>query len=143
MCYDTISNKMLELLTELSQYINKMSGLNDALLKDDAVNSNTHFNQYISYFAIGRYYHFRCMGYMESLVMTKCYFISSLCYWKNMLVMPAYNNLMLAFKHLEELKSDADISANLIFKELINETEGLKRVAMEIMDTMKYYNLPC
>lgn len=142
-CYDDISVEMLKLLTKFSDYINRISVLNDLLLTNNLFNRNSDFIQYIYYFDIGRYYHFRCMGYMESLVLTQCYSIKGLCYWKNMLVMPAYENITLALGYLDELKSDYEISCNPIFKLLIVETEGLKNTAMEIMDTIKSYKLPC
>lgn len=142
-CYDNISTKMLELLTEFSNYINRISMLNDSLLTNNLFNSNTDFNQYIYYFSIGRYFHFRCMGYMEALVLTKCYSVKSLCYWKNMLVMPASNNFMTALGNLERLESDNELSSNPTFKVLLIEVEGFKKVAMEIMETIKCYDLPC
>lgn len=142
-CYNSISKKMLELLTEFSDSINKISILNESLLTDKLFNINPDFTQYIYYFGVGRYFHFRCMGYMEALVLTKCYCIKSLCYWKNMLVMPAYNNIMTALGYLDKLKSDSELSDNPTFKALLVEIEQLKRIAMEIMNTIKCYELPC
>lgn len=140
---DKVSRRILELLTEFSDYINQTSVLNDILLTNNIFNKNPKFIKYIYSFDLGRYYHFRCMGYMESLVLMRCYSIKGLCYWKNELVMPAYENLTEALKLLDELKLDDEIACNPIFKILICETEELKKIAMEIMDTIKYYNLPC
>lgn len=99
--YDNISKKILELLTEFSNYINRISLLNDSLLTNKLFSRNTSFIEYVYYFGVGRYFHFRCMGYMEALVLTKCYSVESLCYWQNMLVMPASNNFMTALANLE------------------------------------------
>lgn len=143
MCYDDISIEMLKLLTEFSNIINRISILNDCLLKNNLFSRNPCFNQYIYYFGIGRYYHFRCMGYMESLVLTKCYSVKSLCYWKDILVMPASDNIMSALGYLDELQSNCWLSNNMTFKALIVETKELKRVAMEIMNMIKEYELPC
>lgn len=142
-CYDGISVEMLELLTEFSDYINRMSVLNETLLTNDLFNRNADFVNYIYYFGIGRYYHFRCMGYMEALVLTRCYSEKSLCYWKNKLVMPASDNFMKALDYLDKLKSDSELSCNPVFKALIFESKGFMKVAMEIMELIKRYNLPC
>lgn len=142
-CYDEISVEMLELLTEFSDYINRMSVLNETLLTNDLFNRNPHFIQYIYYFGLGRYYHFRCMGYMEALVLTKCYSVKSLCYWKEELVMPASENFMKALEYLDKLKTDSELSSNPVFKVLIRESEGFMKVSMEIMELIKRYNLPC
>lgn len=142
-CYGNTSKKILELLTNFSNLINKITVLNDLLLSDSLFNRNPDFVQYICYFDIGRYYHFRCMGYMEGLVLTKCYSVKSLCYWKNKLVIPAYENISSGLMHLGKLESDPEISSNPTFEALIVETGELKKVAMEIMDTMDYYRLPC
>lgn len=69
--------------------------------------------------------------------------LGSLCYWRDRLVMPAYNNITSAFGYLEKVKSDPEAESNPTFNELIVETEGLKKVAMEIMNIIGYYNLPC
>lgn len=143
MRYDIISIEMLELLTEFSDHINQISNLNDVLLTEDFFNCNQNFKCYIDYFGIGRYYHFRCMGYMEALVLTKCYSVKSLCYWKNKLVMPADENITLALEYLDQVKEDYGVWCNPIFRELILETKELMEVAMEIMDTIMCYNLPC
>lgn len=141
--YDNISTEMLKLLTEFSNYINRISALNNSLLTNILFYRNYSFIQYIYYFDIGRYYHFRCMGYMECLVLTKCYSIESLCYWKNALVMPAYSNIMSGLDYLHVLESDYETSHNQTFMALLAEIQGLKEVAMEIMETIKCYNLPC
>ena len=142
-CYDSLSVEMLRLLTELSDYINKITPLNNTLLQCNIFNRNSDFMNYISYFDIGRYYHFRCMGYMESLVFTKCYSVTSLCYWKNKLVMPADENFAIGFNYLNLLESNCRISRNPIYKKLMVEVAGLSNVANEIMRTIEYYNLPC
>lgn len=141
--YDSISIEMLELLTELSGYINRITALNNSLLKCSLFNRNSDFNKYIYYFDIGRYYHFRCMGYMECLVLTQCYSIRSLCYWKNELVMPADENFAIGLDYLNLLKSNCRMSRNPKFKLLMVETAGLSNVANEIMKTIECYHLPC
>ncbi len=141
--YDRISSYMLTILTEFSKHINIMSNSNDLLLGNRLFNSNNDFKEYINYFSIGRYYHFRCMGYMESLVLTKCYSVNSLCYWKNQLVMPAYNNITFGLKSLDMLKSINVIQSNPTYQQLLVEVDSLKKVALEIMNTIKLYNLPC
>lgn len=83
------------------------------------------------------------MGYMESLVLTKCYSTKSLCYWKDMLVMPASEHIMEALGYLDKLQYNCWLSNNMTFKALIVETLELKRVAMEIMDLIKSYELSC
>ena len=141
--YDNISIQILELWTELSDYINTITALNNTLLQCNLFNRNSDFIEYIHYFDIGRYYHFRCMGYMEALVLTKCYSIQSLCYWKNMLVMPADENIAIGVDNLNLLESNCRISRNPTFKILMNEIAGLSNVANEIMQTIECYHLPC
>ena len=141
--YDSISMEMLELLTVMSCYINRITELNDSLLRCNLFNRNSNFMKYIHHFNIGRYYHFRCMGYMESLVLTKCYDIESLCYWKNILVMPADENIAIGVDYLNLLESNCRISRNPTFKTLMIEIAGLSNVANDIMKTIEYYHLPC
>lgn len=140
---DEVSKNILGLLTDFSNEINIMAGFNNQLLQDKTFYANQDFMTYIYYFDIGRYYHFRCMGYMECLVMTKCYYVESLCCWKNQLVMPAYNNITVALKFLDKLTIDPAATSNRHFKMLINKTEKLKQTAMKIMDDIKLYNLSC
>ncbi|MGO1469559.1 MAG: hypothetical protein ACTHW2_06030 [Tissierella sp.] len=142
-CYNKISIDMLELLTDFSDSINQITVLNDFLLTEDLFSKNSNFTQYLYYFDMGRYYHFRCMGYMEALVLTKCYCVKSLCYWKTKLVMPASKNINLALNYLNKLKSNPNLSCNPTFQALIVETEELMEIAMEIMDLIKCYDLPC
>ena len=141
--YDDISIEMLKLLTELSDYINRITVLNNTLLQCNMFNRNSNFIEYINHFDTGRYYHFRSMGYMEALVLTKCYSIKSLCYWKNHLVMPADEHIAMAIDYLNLLQSNCRISRNPIYKELMAEVAGLSNVANEIMKTIEYYQLPC
>lgn len=82
------------------------------MLTNKPCSCKTSFIEYVYYFAIGRYFHFRCMGYMEALVLTKCYSVESLCYWQNMLVIPASNNFMSALANLENVESDKELSSN-------------------------------
>ena len=141
--YDSISIEILELLTELSDYINRITELNNSLLGCYLFNGNCNFIKYIYYFDIGRSYHFRCMGYMEALVLTKCYDLESLCYWKNMLVMPSDENIAIGVDYLNLLESDDEISCNPLFKILMHEVAGLSNLANKIMRTIECYHLPC
>lgn len=62
------------------------------LPENNNFSSNPEFQNFISCFQKGRYYHFRCQGYMECLVFTKYYSPFSLNYWLHELVYPAADN---------------------------------------------------
>lgn len=141
--YDQISTRMLGLLTNFSKLILTIEKTTDELLKNDKINKNPHFLQFISHFALGRYYHFRCQGYMECLVVTKCYTPASICYWLNKLVIPASQHFMEALNHFDKLKTTTDIMELNEFRRLVEEVNEFKKVSMKIMKETKLYNLHC
>ncbi len=141
--YDCISIEILELLMDLSDYINRMTVLNNHLFMTNEFNGNPDFIDYIHYFGIGISYHFRCLGTMESLVFTKCCEKQGLCYWKNDIVMPTWKNITQALEYLNQVGTDVTIASNPILKELTDEVVGFRKVTVEIMDMIECYQLPC
>ena len=57
--------------------------------------------------------------------------------------MPASDHIMESLGYLDKLQYNYWLSNNMTFKALIVETKELKRVAMEIMDLIKSYELSC
>ena len=141
--YDYISKYLLKELFELSDLILRMGELNNQLLMNRRLNCNSTFYQYLMKFDIGRYYHFRCQGYMEALVLTKCYSEMSLCYWKEELFTPALESFMAALDDIDKLKKNSRFVCNPTFKELLKVLDEFKDLAMEIQETIKKYDLPC
>lgn len=141
--YDQISMRMIGLLANFSKHILEIEKTINELLKEDKINKNPDFLQFISHFGQGRYYHFRCQGYMECLVGTKYYTAESICYWLNNLVTPASQHFMEALKHFERLKANPNIMSISEFRRLIEEIDEFKKISMEIMRTTKLYNLHC
>lgn len=134
---------MLALLTNFSKFILTIEKTIDELLKNDKINKNPHFLQFVFHFEQGRYYHFRCQGYMECLAVSKCYTSASMCYWLNKLVIPASQHFMEALNHFDKLKATTDVMELSEFRRLVEEINEFKKVSMKIMRETKLYNLHC
>ncbi|ACA45981.1 spermidine/putrescine ABC transporter ATP-binding protein [Clostridium botulinum] len=141
--YDRISTYTLELLQNFSKRIMIIENIINELLKDDSLNKNNDLSNFISYFSNGRFYHFRCHGFMECLVVTKSYSPESICYWTMNLVTPASNNFMKALSFIDILKNTHTFETNSQFKNLTMEMDKFKKAAMEIMNAAKLYNINC
>nr|WP_025774404.1 hypothetical protein [Clostridium botulinum] len=141
--YDRISTYTLELLQNFSKQIIIIENIINELLKDDSLNKNNDLSDFISYFSVGRFYHFRCHGFMEFLVVTKSYSPESICYWIMNLVTPASNNFMKALSFIDILKNIHIFGTNSEFKNLTMEIDKFKKIAMEIMNATKLYNINC
>ena len=141
--YDDISKSLLMELFELSDLVLRMGELNNQLLMNRKLNCNFEFQQYLKKFDMGRFYHFRCQGYMEALVLTKCYNEASLCYWKNKLFTPALESFMSALENIDNLKIYPRFACNPTFRELLKIIDELKALAMEIQMTIREYGLHC
>jgi hemerythrin len=141
--YDEISSKILKNLINFSGLILAMEKINNNLLTEDHFSQNSDFIQYIDHFGLGRYFHFRCQGYMEALVFTKGYSPQSVCYWLNNLVNPASKHFMEALKCFDKVKMPSTGSHNSEYHKLIDIINEFKIVSNEIMGNIKLYNLTC
>lgn len=137
--YNRISERVLCLLTQLSDHVKAMGCLNNELLQDPCLAGNACFRKYMGNFDKAGVLSFRCMGFMECLVLTKCYSVQSLCRWKNELFMPSYHCFCQAVNALSQVR----VPCNPMFTKLLCEAEEVKKVYMQIMQTTQLYNLPC
>jgi hypothetical protein len=141
--YYEISTNILKELNDFSGLILSMEKINNNLLTEDGFNQNSDFLQYIEHFGLGRYFHFKCHGYMEALVFTKGYSPQSICYWLNNLVNPASKHFMEALKCFDKINMPSTGHHNSEYHKLIGIVNEFKRVSNEIMDNIKLYNLTC
>lgn len=141
--YDGISSKILKELVNFSGLVLAMEKINNSLLTETRFNQNSDFLQYIDHFGLGRYFHFRCQGYMEALVLTKCYSPQSICYWLNNLVNPASKHFMEALKCFDKIKMPSTVPHNSDYHKLIGIIDEFKIVSNEITGNIKFYNLTC
>lgn len=139
--YDVISKYVLGLLNKFSHQIIVINNSIQDLIGNDKFRTNEHFRGFVQEFELGRYYHFQCEGYMESLVVTTCYSPFSIKYWKDALVSPADKHFMEALMHLNQLKKIDEFKDHESFKELMTKIDGFKRISSEIMDAIGLYNL--
>ncbi|MHB9921974.1 hypothetical protein CF091_00255 [Clostridium botulinum] len=79
----------------------------------------------------------------QCLVVTKSYSPESICYWIMNLVTPASNNFMKALSFIDILKNIHIFGTNSEFKNLTMEIDKFKKIAMEIMNATKLYNINC
>jgi len=141
--YDTISTNILGLLINFSNTILVIENSTNEILTSEEFNKNIDFLQFVGHFGEGRYYHFRCQGYMESLVVTKCYSPLSICYWLNSLVYPAVHHFTIALEYLDKVKADSTFANIDVFQRLLTEIDNCKQVSMKIQQTISLYNLQC
>ncbi|PIH05355.1 hypothetical protein CS538_05875 [Clostridium combesii] len=79
----------------------------------------------------------------QCLVVTKSYSSESICHWIMNLVTPASNNFMKALSFIDILKNIHTFRTNSEFKNLTMEIDKFKKIAMEIMNATKLYNINC
>jgi hypothetical protein len=101
---DEISIEMQGYLAKLSTQIINMGHIIMELSAHGQVNIDPNFCKFIGYFWEGRYYHFRCQGYLESLVINKCYTNASISYWLHRLLYPACQHFKEAMFHLQAVE---------------------------------------
>lgn len=139
--YDNISTEILRNLFIFSKQIMCMTNSIHILLENEAFDIDSYFYNFVESFKKGRYYHYRCQGYMESLVLTKCYSPFSISYWIYQLVEPAAQHFSEALDYLDEWKEYSHISPNKEFQKLLDTTVEFKKTSEEIMRLIKTYNL--
>ena len=139
--YDEISTNILRLLIKFSEHIMSIEENINKLLMNNEFNKNTDFLNFVKHFGLGRFYHFRCQGYMECLVFTKCYSPMSLSYWLNRLVYPAAEHFREALSYLDKVKAIPELAGNDDFRKLLTKIDEFKKVSMQIMQAIKLYNL--
>jgi len=141
MPYDQISQGVLKILSQFSTDLRSANEMINTLLTNDKLNVDNNFLNFVSNFEQGKYYQFRSEGYMEALVHTKAYNVTSLCYWINNLQTPANNYFAEAFSSLDRVSrsflSDDD------FRDLTIEIGALKQIQMKLIETIRMYNLNC
>ena len=111
------------------------------LLEYQMFNTNPSFKKFIDAFKEGRYYHYRCQGFMESLVLTKCYSPFSINYWIYQLVYPAAQHFSEALENLDKMKQSSPLNQNKEFEQLLVTVEEFKKTSDEIMRLVRTYNI--
>jgi len=138
-----ISKHILQLLFDFSYSVLSTQKTTNALLEDPCFNENEDFINFISYFNNGTYFLFRSQGYMECLVLTKCYNPQYIDYWKTGLLFPATKFYIKALGYIENLSEYYQLICNDNFHTLLRELEKLKMSLKEIVDTLKLYKFTC
>lgn len=128
--YNYESLRILNLLFKMTKQIEVISEEAALLMKKSNFVLTNAFELFLDNFGRGNYYHYRCQGYMEALVITKCFAPIAFCYWNNNLLIPAdenYAKAIMSFKLSaqkvpEYLKEDYDrIEQTICAFEVITE----------------------
>lgn len=98
------------------------------------------WNRFNHYFNRGLYYHYRCQGYVEALIVTNAYSSYSINTWVNELVYPAVKNFQQAMMSFEQLKANDKISKLKEFQDLEKEMKEFQHIAMEIIQYANQLN---
>lgn len=134
--YDNLSEEILDNLLQLTEQIQTVSNITYELMQTSSMIDDPDFIEYTEYFRTGKYYHYRCQGFMENLVISKCYSSQSLCYWYEELVAPAIDSLLNAFSIIDIYPS---LNKELLY--LHEEFIKMMEITNEIDDLISKYNL--
>jgi len=88
----------------------------------------------------GMYYHYRCQGYVECLLVTNAYTPYSINIWINELVYPAAENFKQAMMSFEQLKSNSDLVKLQDFAELKQQVNEFQQIAMVVIQSANQLN---
>ena len=88
----------------------------------------------------GMYYHYRCQGYVECLLVTNAYTPYSINVWINELVYPAAKNFKQAMMAFEQLKSNPDFAKLQDFAELKQQLNEFQQIAMVVIQSANQLN---
>ncbi|MHA6258417.1 hypothetical protein ACXYMX_00765 [Sporosarcina sp. CAU 1771] len=91
-------------------------------------------------FNLGMYYHYRCQGYVESLLITNAYSPYSIHVWMNELVYPAAENFKQAMMYFEQLKSNTAFVRLHEFAVLNQQMMEFQQIAMGIIQSANQLN---
>lgn len=95
------------------------------------------------YMSIGRYYHFKCHGYMELISYDRIYSHKTLCNWVEKFLTPAgeiFDKSFLEFE-LAMKEEGCEIFGQLDVLKL--QVDELKKIWFELMDLVEEYELDC
>lgn len=137
--YNTISQNMLKMLGDLSNQALLVEMFYSDLLKDNTFNSDEAFISFTKHFEQGKFYLFTSQGYMECLVLTKCYSRNSICYWVNNLVNSASQHFVEALNSLDKFKTK-DLMG---YRRLQDQLTNFKMLFTRMSEDIKTYNLVC
>lgn len=97
----------------------------------------TAFNHF---FNLGVYYHYRCQGYAECLLVTNAYSPNSINIWVNELVYPAAENFKYAMMYIEQIHSNAELVKMQEIIVLKQEMKEFQQIAMVIIQYANQLN---
>ena len=136
--YDNLSEQILDSLIQLTEQVQTITNISYELMQNSSIIDDPDFIDYIEYLRTGKYYHYRCQGFMENLVITKCYSSQSLCYWYEELVSPAFESFLNSFSIIDLYPS--------LYKDLLYLHEEFTKMiefTNEINELISKYNLCC
>ncbi len=138
--YDNLSEEILDNLLQLTEQIQTVSNITYDLLQNSSMVDDPDFLEYIEYFRTSKYYHYRCQGYMENIVITKCYSSQSLCYWYEELVTPTVDSLLNAFS-IVDIYPSLNKELSCLHEEFVKMIEIVNDIDYLISKYDLYYNI--
>ena len=139
--YDEISKHLLSLLYRFSNEIMRVNASIMEMQKNPAFNTNENFRLFVMNFNEGRYYHFQCQGYIECLVVTKCYTQHSVRYWIDRLFKPALDYFMRAKTYYERMMAQRVLSESAESAVLGRKMQSFLNIAQAVQDEVAQYNI--
>ena len=134
--FEQIYSQLVKFMEKI-QVIQKLSDRITGKLQEPIQKQWTAFNHY---FNLGLYYHYRCQGYVESLLVTNAYSTYSINIWINELVYPAAENFEHAMMFIEQIKSNANIVQLQEFEVLKQQMKEFQQIAMVIIQYANQLN---
>ncbi|PIC65300.1 hypothetical protein CSV79_01370 [Sporosarcina sp. P13] len=136
---DTFEQIYIQLVkfSEKIQVIQNLSYRITGKLQEPLPKQWTAFNHF---FNSGMYYHYRCQGYVECLLVTDAYSSDSINIWINELVYPAAENFTQAMMYFEQIESTADIIKLQEFATVKQQMKEFQQIAMLIIQYANQLN---
>jgi hypothetical protein len=137
--YDPIFQQIYALLVQFSEKIQQVKATSHYItLHLEALASN--WSAFLKHFEEGAYFHYRCQGFVESLIITKEYTFTSVNVWVNQLVYPAASNFIEAMFHFEQLKLQNNLEHDTLLQHLDQQLNDFKKIARSIIDYANHLN---
>ncbi|WP_210467843.1 hypothetical protein [Sporosarcina sp. 6E9] len=139
----TIQNTFEQIYIQLVKFSEKIQVIQNlsyritGKLQEPLPEQWTAFNHF---FNLGTYYHYRCQGYAECLLVTNAYSSYSINIWINELVYPAAENFEHAMMYIEQIKSNANIVQQQEFEMLKQQMKEFQQIAMVIIQYANQLN---
>ncbi|OJU12824.1 MAG: hypothetical protein BGN88_14650 [Clostridiales bacterium 43-6] len=141
--YDKISISLFEIFSDLTASIGNISKLHNDLAEYDDICTSGLFAEYFYHFTRLNYMHYRCTGYLECLIITKCYAEGSLCYFKKDILAVFTNHFYNALDAFRLLRKDKLFIKNETLKIMAAELNNTSVIVNTIQTRMKLYSLKC